>query len=427
VLNRLALPFLHKQAATVRWNFVANTLDGALYIFAVSFISLNTVVPVLVTMMGGSAIAVGMVPVIWYLGISIPQVFMAPYIETRRNRKQIMLRTGLIQRLAWLLLAVLMLLVTYLAPAFGLILLFLGLAVAAVAGSINMPVWFDLVARVTPVQLRGRLFAIRVILGALLGILAGLAVTVVLDGIAYPYNFSVLFLLAFIFSMVSFVFLVFIRDDDRKTRVRESVESPIRRVTTILRENRNYRHFLIADALIVMAIVAEAFYAVHAIARFGLTPGAAGHFIMIMTATTVVGSMFFGNLADRLGHRLNLVLAAGLLGLACILALVAPSIEVYYLVFITSALAIGLRHISRLPIVVELCSDEDRPTYIAVSSVLTAPFALFALFAGWGADRLGYGMVFLLAGACATASLLWLLFFFKEPRHEVLSDPQPPQ
>jgi ketosteroid isomerase-like protein len=54
VLERLFYPMLARQRATVRWNFSANVMDGALYAFALSFVSLSTVVPVLVKKMWGS-------------------------------------------------------------------------------------------------------------------------------------------------------------------------------------------------------------------------------------------------------------------------------------------------------------------------------------------------------------------------------------
>jgi MFS family permease len=416
MLHRLAYPFLMRHRATVRWNFAANVLDGSLYGFAMTLISLTGVVPVLITQMGGSGIVVGLVPVVWALGFNLPQVLMAPYVEKRKDRKAILLRTALVQRLVWLLVAAVVLLVSYVSPAVGLTLLFLGLLLSAVCSSLNMPVWFDMIARVTPQELRGRLFATRSILAAVFGIAAGAIVATVLDGISYPANFSMLFVLGFGVSMISYYFLYVLRDNGQNTRVLETREDMLQRLPGILRRDANFRNFVIGDGLIVMALVAEAFYAVHAIDRFNLTAGAAGHFIIAMTATTVVASLFFGYLADTLGHRINLITAAVMLLFSCVLALGAPRVEVYYLVFVGSALTIGLRHISRLAIIVELCREEDRPTYIALANMLGAPFALFAIFAGWWADRVGYEIVFFLATACALLAIAWLSLVFREPR-----------
>jgi MFS family permease len=416
MLHRLAYPFLTRHRATVRWNFAANVLDGSLYGFAMTLISMTAVVPVLITQMGGSGIIVGLVPVVWALGFNLPQVLMAPYVEKRKDRKAILLRTALVQRVVWLLVAAVVLFVSYTSPVVGLTLLFLGLALSAICSSLNMPVWFDMIARVTPQELRGRLFATRSILAAIFGIAAGAIVALVLDGIRYPANFSLLFVLGFGVSMVSYYFLYVLRDDGQNTRVVDAPEDMIRRLPGILKRDKNFRNFVIGDGLIVMALVAEAFYAVYAIDRFNLTPGVAGHFIIAMTATTVVASLFFGYLADTIGHRINLITASVMLLISCVLALAAPSVEVYYLVFVGSALTIGLRHISRLAIIVELCREEDRPTYIALANMMGAPFALFAIFAGWWADRVGYQIVFMLAAVCAFLAVVWLLFVFKEPR-----------
>jgi MFS family permease len=418
---------LHERIPHVKHNFVLNVFDGAVFAFGMTLASRATVLPVFIKKMGGDNLIIGLLPVLWALGFNLPQVLIANYARQTPSKKALMLRTGLIQRLPWLAIALVTLFLLGSLPTAWALAVFLGLfTVAAVGGSLNLPVWFDLVAKLTPVRLRGRLFALRAVLTAVFAMLGGWIVTVVLGAFPYPTSFGVLFLLAFVLTMVSYTLLTQIREEaPRLPPQRIDTAAFLRRLPRILQRDRAYRNFLVADALLISAIVAEAFFAVHALQRFGLPEGYVGRFIVAGGAAGAVGSLLFGYLADRLGHRINLVLAAGMTASACALALLAPSPTVYLLVFVASSFALGLPMISRLPLIVELCAEEDRPAYIALTNALTAPFALTGLLAGWRADRAGYEMVFVAAGALALAAAVWLLVMVPEPRHTTSPSPSP--
>jgi MFS family permease len=110
------------------------------------------------------------------------------------------------------------------------------------------------------------------------------------------------------------------------------------------------------------------------------------------------------------------VLSASSTAVSCFAALLAPTQGIYVVVFVGMAFQIGLSGISRLSIVAELCSEEERPTYVALTNLVTSPFVLFGLLAGGIASRFGYEAVFLMAGLLAVASALWMVFKVEEPR-----------
>ena len=71
----------HFKDADVKRNFFLNVFDGAVFSFAMSFVSLQTVFPVLVKKVSGSDFAIGLVPVIWAAGFNFPQIFIANYVR----------------------------------------------------------------------------------------------------------------------------------------------------------------------------------------------------------------------------------------------------------------------------------------------------------------------------------------------------------
>lgn len=408
----------HHQESHVRWNYLVNMFDGALFAFALSFVSLVTVLPVFVRRLGGTNVEVGLILVIWVIGFNIPQILIANHARGYPYKKILLIRTAMVQRLPWLFLGILAFFLVEKVPGpLARVLFFLCFALAAIGGSLNLPGWFDLIAKVIPVTLRGRLFAMRSILGAALGIGGGWLVHRILDTVAYPSSFGLLFTIAFATMMISYIFLLSIREDvPNPPKERWHYGEFFRQLPRILGRENNYRNFLVADALLITAMMANAFFTVHALERFGLADAYAGKFTMAIMISMIFGSLVFGTLADRVGHRLNLILAGGFTALACITALLAGHLMLYYLVFICIAFTNGIIQVSRLSIIAELCSEEDRPTYVALTNLITAPFVLTAILGGWFADRFGYSVVFLISGALALGAIVWMWSMVREPR-----------
>jgi MFS family permease len=402
----------------IRLNFSLNLIDGALFVFALSLVSMITVFPVLIKKVGGSNLAVGLIPVIWIVGFNFPQVFIANHTIRQPFKKSLMLKTAFIQRIPWLTLAIIVyFLLAEVGKTMGLILVFSGLAFAAIGGSLNVPVWFDLIAKITPLQLRGRLFAYRTIFGALLGVVGGMIVAFVLGNFDYPDNFSILFLLAFIVMMISYIFLTQLRESDSNpSEDWFSNREYFKKLWVIIKREPAFRNFLIADALLISALMADAFYTINGLEKFSLTEAYAGTFTTVMMVAMVVGNLLFGQLADRIGHKLNLTLAGLFTSAICMIAVIVSHVQLYYLVFVGSALTLSVIHVSRFAIIAELCGEKNRAIYVALTNMITSPFILFGIMGGILADKYGYNLVFIIAGIFALSSTLWWVFKVPEPR-----------
>jgi MFS family permease len=417
--------FVHIKPLTsnpaLRRNFIFNIIDGGIFALGMSLISQQTILPIFVKNIGGTNIAVGLIPVFWMLGFNFPQIFFAHFAQRLEFKKRLMLETGLIQRLPYLVLSIVsFFIISEMSASLALLIFFILFTVAAVGGSVHLPVWFDLISKITPVTIRGRLFAYRSILGGIFGIGGGWVAMVILGSVNYPSNFALLFLLAFIIMMISFYALTRLKEEKPTIpSVTQDLIQNIRSIPSILAHEHNFRNFLIADALIITASTANAFFTVHAFERFFLEDSYAGVFTIIMMISTIVSSIILGLIADNFGHRLNLIIAAVGTGFACIFALAAGSVYVYLIVFFISAFTINVTIISRLSIVVEMCTESERPTFIALTNMLTSPFVVSGIVGGWIANRYGYDYVFYAAGFCAFIAAVWLTRKVREPRNVV--------
>ena len=90
-------------SAIERKNLVLNVVEGGLYISTTAFLSFQTVLPALVSRLGGTNVEVGMVAAIAYIGAVLPQLFAARVVETLPWKKPWAIRLGFAQRLCVLL------------------------------------------------------------------------------------------------------------------------------------------------------------------------------------------------------------------------------------------------------------------------------------------------------------------------------------
>ncbi|HTR80363.1 MAG TPA: MFS transporter [Bacteroidota bacterium] len=391
-----------------------------------SFVSYNTILPVFIQQVGGGIIAIGSVPVLWLLGLNLPQAMIVRLTHAPGAIKPSVLRFGILHRTSFLVVGFFTLFFVKHIPSTLSVPILLGMIfLTAVSGSFGIPPWFQLFAKTTPMKLRGRLQAVRQLLGSALGMVGGSIVAVVLAVVPFPVNFASLFITAYGLTMISYLFLKSLTEpvSEAPAPPSEVRESMIHQGMGILRKDKNFRNFLLADSFTLMAMSASAFYAVYAIEKFGLSPSFAGTFTVIVMAALAAGNFVFGYLADSFGHKVNLMILAASSAMASAVAMTAGNILIYGLTFVFMAWTTGLQVISRLSFVAELCSEADRPTYVALTNTVTAPTIAVGILFGWIARAFGFEAMFSAAILCGVCGVLWYHFCVTDPRHAMESSP----
>ena len=401
------------------WNFNVNVLDNMFYALAISLVSQETIMPLLVSKLTDSTVAIGLIPAIFSLSFLLPQLFVANHAERlKRKLPFVLLGSGLLQRLPYPAIGLALLLFAVGAPGIALALFFIGIATAAFGGGIVTPAWFTMIGKVVPLRRRGIFFGLADGGGLLMGVVGAYFVGRILDAVEYPGNFTLLFLIAGVPLAISWCWLALTREpasDDVKEAI--PLRHYFRQLPAVLRQHSNYRRFLIGYALLKLSMMAVSFFIIFGDRNYDLTGADIGLLNAIFIGTQAVLRLLFGWLGDRWGHKRNLVISAGSMALAAVFALASTQVLGLVPAFICLACAISSDGVSHFNIVLEFAAPADQPTYIGLTNTLIAPFTFVGpILAGWMAAAFTIDTLFVVSLACGIVGGTLLLWWVREPR-----------
>ena len=401
-----------------RWNFSVNLLDGASFWFGASFFSSATVIPLFISQLTDSQLAIGIVAMIAQGSWFIPQLFTANAVERLARKKPVVVNLGFFSERVPVWIAALAALLAFWSPMAALVLFIIAYAWHGLGAGIIATAWQDLLARCFPVAKRGRFFGLTMFLGAGTGMIAASASAWLLEAYPFPLNFVYTFALAALFITLSWVFLALTREPVQpSTAPRQSNKQYWQALPNIVRQDANYRRFLWGRLLLAMGGMGLGFVTVTAVKQWQVPNSTVGLYTFAMLFGQTAGNLFFGLLADRYGHKVSLELSA-LAGMAAYLvAWLAPAAEWYFVVFALIGVSSGGIIVSGILVVLEFCAPEKRPTYAGLTNtgvgiVSTAAPLLGALLASQSSDWL-----FALCALFSLLSFIVLHWRVQEPRH----------
>jgi MFS family permease len=201
------------------------------------------------------------------------------------------------------------------------------------------------------------------------------------------------------------------------TKPRVGLTTYLRQLPAILRRDDNYLHYLVARSIAVLGGMGTGFFMVYGADRFSIQGEMVGMLTAVLVGSQALMNLLLGAVADRLGHRAILAIAALAMFLAAVSVLLAPSVAWLAITFALVGASTAGNLVSGLNIILEFCAPEDRPTYIGLTNTLLAPAtALAPIIAGVLVSSIGYSTMFGLGIAMAVLGSALLGFWVREPR-----------
>lgn len=414
-------------------NFFLGVSNGALFNFAESLMSIDTVLPWFVQQLGGSNFLIGLVSPMRDAGWFLPQLYVSHRLQREPFKQPIYRRTAVIRTLAWLTWTV----ATFaLLQNFGALLLvfFVAYGVNALASGFAGLSFMDVVAKTIPARQRGSYFGGRLFFGGLLSLIAGVLVTVMLsqaNPLPFPENVAVLFAVAWVAAVVGMVLFAFVVEPPGEVREEEvTLTSHVRRAARLPRHNENLRYLLIARVVLLLAYVATPFYGVYSINVLHAPASILGVYVGARTVVALAINPIWSRLSDRRGNKIVMRLATAC-GVAMVAwALFAPIIaqgihvdsSVSAYLFVPVFALMGLYDtgvgIGAVNLTLEIAPGDDRAIYVGLTNTVLGIAYLSTASGGLIVDRAGYQGVFVLALAFLLVAS-WALSRIREPREFV--------
>ena len=399
--------------------YVLGILNGLFFRSAQALIGSATVLPLFVATLTDKNWLIGLGSIMDIAGWFLPQIFGAYFILKRTYRLGWYVSMGVIRISAVGLIAVM----TFVLGGSNkelLLPLFLCLeATYAITSGLAAVAFLDMVGKSVPAVAttdgggRGSFFGWRIFLGGAAGITIGfLVVKPILEGVAYPNNFSLLFALATLTVALGIAAFSLVKEKPSlpTPHAERKLINHLRRSFRLVAEDRTYRRYFILRHLNTLWSMGIPFYILFANDRFDITPFWIGAYLAARFAGEMTFNVVWARLSDRGFNR-------SVLRGVSILSLVPPLLSltllfwdmpaaVYTLTFFliggrTSGMMLGGNNY-----ILQHAPADQRPLYIGFTNSTLGLTLLSAGFGGLVVDLFSYHVLFGLVAIIALIALV---------------------
>lgn len=402
----------------LKHNYIVNVADGGFFGLALGFASFSTVIPLFVSTLTDSAIVIGLVVGLHALGWQLPQLLIARHVSRLVRYKPLVMVLTVHERIPFLGLAFIALLLPHIGATAALILVFVMLAWQGIGGGITANPWQNMINKVIPPDYLATFFGIQGAAANLLASGSAIVAGVILDRTTYPYNYVYVFLIACVFMAISFVMIGLTREPVHSVAPPiENQPNLFRTTLAILKKDRNFSWLLVGRMLSQFGVMGSSFYAVHVVKNLGANEIEAGGLASVLMIASFVMNIVLGRLADRWRKIAVLEIGAVSIVLANLIAWYGPSIAWFYPANILISIANTCLWTIMMAVALQFGSDEERPLYVGMANTLITPATALAPFVGGLlANLFGYPAAFIASAISGLLSVLVFQFLVHEPR-----------
>lgn len=341
----------------------------------------KTVLVWLLGVVGAPAAFAGLLVPVREAGSMLPQVAMVGWVRRRHIRKDLWLLSAVGQAAAAAGMAIVALVLQGAAAGVAVVALLAAFATARALGSITTK---DVLGKTMPKGQRGRVTGAASVVSGAVAITLGVALRVGGGEDASPFAFGLLLgagaatwvAAAWVFSRV--------QEEPGEVDADDDAGSAIGRAVRLLREDRDFRRFILARGLLLVSALSPPFVVTLAAREGGGGLQGLGPFVIGSGVASLVGGRLWGPQADRSSRQVMVRAAGGATAVIVVLLALLPlgTLAEGPLLLPAAYLLLALAHegsrIGRKTYVVDLAEGNERTDYVAVSNTAMAVVLLLA-------------------------------------------------
>jgi MFS family permease len=370
------------------WGVLSGITSTFVSVFAIRLGASNTLVGLLVSLPA-------LINIFWL----IPS---ARIIERQRRRLPIIVLTGFLQRLGYLLIALMPFVFRTHRPEVLVALVALITFPAAMASV----AFTSLIADVVPADKRAQVISIRNVLVSTISTVTVLISGKLLDLLPFPLNYQLLFGAGFAASMVSLYYVSRIQVADvslaeRQAQRRAPLTIRLRQLVSQIMNRHEFVRFSASAFVFHWGLYFPiALYAIYRVRNLSASDTWIGLLSMVQNAVTILTYFYWGRVASRKGNRLVLLISSLGTVLFPVLTGLSPRIELLLLPALIGGIFGAGFNLSLFNTLLEVCPQEHRPSYLALYTTLINVAAFLAPLLGTSlANLLDIRVALFIAGA----------------------------
>lgn len=407
-----------KIQQNLRHNYIVNFFDNAFYLFGASFRAPTTILPLFISQLTDSPVAIGILSAIVSTGWLVPQLFTANWVQRLPIKKYVPVNIGLFTERLPILLLVLAAWIAAWTKSVALILAMVCIAWSCIGLGLSMVAWQDMFAKLFPEKTRGRFMGAAFFVGTGTGVIGSFGASWVLENFAFPTNFVICFGVAALGTLISWFFLSLTKEPPDPPKTNNSKKTiDWFMIKQVFKQDSNYRKYIISTIITTLGTMGVGFFTVYSLGTWQISNSQVGLFTTFLLSGQAVGYLVFGWFSDRLGHKLSLEINILLNVTSFVIAVFAQAPHIFFVVFALQGFSAAATFLSGTNIVFEFCDPEVRPTYIGLSNTVIGIVAGVApLLGGLIASSLNYTWLFGIAAVLSLVGFFVLRFWVVEPR-----------
>ena len=178
-------------------------------------------------------------------------------------------------------------------------------------------------------------------------------------------------------------------------RADETLANFVQAIPSHLQASPQFVHFMIARGVLGLGIMGNSFYALYAMDKFSLKPGALAIFTMIILLSRSLIGFLWGWLGDRYGyHVVYILISVMVVGMGG-LALWALTPWLFYVIAFCIGSIYGAFYIGDSNMVFEIAPASETSRFIGISNTFVSPVMVLApLIGGAFVDLFSYDFLF---------------------------------
>jgi MFS family permease len=388
---RLSGPVDHKESSTAHIanklhgvalrNYVLHGLEGGLFMGGMAFLAGDTVLPALIRTLGGPNWLIALIPSMMWLGATVPSIFTAHLYDRLSVYKPTIILTGIFQRIVFVFAGLALILIPVSYSAIILAIVALTPFISGVAGGITLGAWQAFTIKVIPENKRASLWAIRFIIGSLIGILAGSVVKIVLEKWPGIFGFGLLHLIESVFLAMSMFFFILINEKPHQPHPDNhgrNILDNFRDIPGLLGESGPIRNYIISGMISTGLMVMTPFLVIRILDITGKGNSFLGTLITAQMLGGLAGNAIAGYLGDRYGGKLPTLLGRLLFLVLAVSALFCKDAITGTAVFFLFGFSAPLANVGATTLSFDICPEKRRITYLSVMALFSMPALLAA-------------------------------------------------